>query len=862
MKTYNKIFTDNPFIDELVYFTKTIAVNAVIKDCDKADATETIESLKAGDLYIACRENKVKFDTFVYDYSDLYTILPPAIVAQCVRDNEKIPLEYRDKILQNKISQYISEYVEQNDYYRTFMGLPSIKDTSKDYIYLTKDHLDSIPQLDNPTLPVHLMNNEDLTILFSHGIIDELIEEYPDKKYLQFMGDNAIDVYKARKAVEFQILYIPTVSNSELMERWNSKYEQNRVYTLKTYYSDAYKLYSDYYNNFIMVFIILQTMMDIISEVQEFIARRDIFDTRSIRYLFESYGIPYYAEIPRVYQIAMIKNINTLLKWKASTKNMIDICSLFGFNEVDIFRYYLLRDRRIKLDGDNDDSNDEYQFNYKTIINEYGEEEVVPDNDKNYDLKFVRVPIDEPADNYLKDLTAYEDYDLITSQDEYWDGGEEHQAVKSAILDQEFSWTRTKYISIDTMYELSDLAFDLPYFINLFVDDWLKEEYLYVKIPTIKNNHQFRVADLFIYMMAVSHLYFGFEDNIMPTNRSKVLSILGFNFHVDMNELEQDIFNRSLMKLEDAGADGFDIPQQQIVSFDRLIEMFTTNKDIWKTVSEGMVHADNKRIYDAYKKVYDACYIQDYSTTFFTLQDGTIAETYTDYLREKDYVLYESLLDLKSYADETALRSTIADTLIEIVYVLEEYMDSDEFKYVFAKFPAVSGDYVRSYMLKVVNFFKSYKVHLLDISTVYKAFDKRDNAIKIYEDWITSVKINHSDCIQMIEDISGNVDLYKEDKIALLEKIYFEIERWEFRDLIDKIEIDIKQQIQNIINELKYKDSVIIVENKGEWPFAGIEYEHQKDDKFYTIDSIDAESQNIINDKYKLFDRIKISYED
>ena len=37
MKSYDKIFTDNPFIDELIYFTKIIAVNAVIKDSDKAD---------------------------------------------------------------------------------------------------------------------------------------------------------------------------------------------------------------------------------------------------------------------------------------------------------------------------------------------------------------------------------------------------------------------------------------------------------------------------------------------------------------------------------------------------------------------------------------------------------------------------------------------------------------------------------------------------------------------------------------------------------------------------------------------------------------------------------------------------------
>lgn len=857
MKTYDKIFTDNPFIDELVYYTKTIAVNAIIKDCDKADATETIESLKAADLYIACRENKIKFDKFNYTYEDLYTILPPAIINQCIEDNTKIPNQYRDKILQLKVQNYISNYIEQNDYYRNFMGLPSLADEeSRNFIYLNEDYLTEVPYLNNPKIPIHEMNNEDLTILFSHGIIDKLIEEYPDKTYLKFLGDNAIDIYKARKAMEFQILYIPTVSNNELMDRWNTKYEQNRMYTLKTYYSEAYKLYSDYYNNFIIVFIILQTMMDIISEVQEFIARKDIFDDRSIRYLFESYGIPYYPEIPRVYQISMVKNINTLLKWKASTKNMIDICSLFGFDEVDIFRYYLLRDRRVVLD-------DEYQFHYKTIVDENGEKQVVPDNDKNYELKFVRVPIEENADDYLKDITAYEDYDIITSQDEFWDGKSNHQDVKSTILDQEFSWVRSKYISIDTMYDLSDLAFDLPYFLNIFVDDWLKEDYLYVKIPTLKNNHQFRVADLFVYMMAVTHIYHGFEDKIMDST-SKILSILGFNFHVDMHELANDIYNSSsLLKLkEDMNSAHFDIPYQQITSFERLLQIFTTNKDIWNTVNEGMVHADNKRIYDSYKKVYDACYIQNYTTTFFTLQNGTVVETYTDFLKERDYVLYESLLDLKSYVDETSLQRTISNILIEIVYVLEEYMNSDDFKYVFAKFPAISGDFVRTYMLKVVNFFKSYKVHLLDISTVYKAFDKRDNSIKIYEDWISSIKTNPTDYFNIIEEITGNSNLYKEDKIHLLEKIYFEIERWEFKDFKDSFIFDIKQQINQIINEFLYKDTILINDEHGEFPFAGIEYEHEKDDNFYAIDSIDSEINTMINNKYNIFDRIKIIYED
>ena len=44
-------------------------IEAVIKDCDKADKNESIESLKASDLYIACRENRARFDQFKYDYN-------------------------------------------------------------------------------------------------------------------------------------------------------------------------------------------------------------------------------------------------------------------------------------------------------------------------------------------------------------------------------------------------------------------------------------------------------------------------------------------------------------------------------------------------------------------------------------------------------------------------------------------------------------------------------------------------------------------------------------------------------------------------------------------------------------------------
>ena len=59
-----KVYTDNPFVDELIYYVKQIAPNCIIKNEQRADSCETVESLKAADLYIACCEKRADFNLF------------------------------------------------------------------------------------------------------------------------------------------------------------------------------------------------------------------------------------------------------------------------------------------------------------------------------------------------------------------------------------------------------------------------------------------------------------------------------------------------------------------------------------------------------------------------------------------------------------------------------------------------------------------------------------------------------------------------------------------------------------------------------------------------------------------------------
>ena len=44
----DKTYSDNPFVDELIYYSKILSLNCVIKDEEEALANETKESLHAG----------------------------------------------------------------------------------------------------------------------------------------------------------------------------------------------------------------------------------------------------------------------------------------------------------------------------------------------------------------------------------------------------------------------------------------------------------------------------------------------------------------------------------------------------------------------------------------------------------------------------------------------------------------------------------------------------------------------------------------------------------------------------------------------------------------------------------------------
>lgn len=551
-----------------------------------------------------------------------------------------LPLNERNQIKEeiniDMRTWYPNHHTETNNYYRAFLGLPPMD--SNGYVYedtlvhsydpetgtfkeFGNRFIGQIPDNNYPDIhwkqPIYMFDVYDIGTLQEAGILADYVAACGSTmsstryRYLKYLADEKLDLYTCRRAMNFQLIGIPTSDDAEARRRFIDKYAVNRDYVIRTVYSDAYKFQSDYYNKFIIMFIVVNSMIDMLTDIPDLIINREVFDTRCIRYLFESYGIPFYSEIPIKYLKAMLKNLNILIKYKSSTRNMVDICSLFGFSDVRVFGYYLFKQRNIdgntgeysltdehNISYDLDalyvrDSNGEIKDysgvrysklteyrNYKEdkytrlihVQNEDGtttEKRILNDTadvylrDEKYDefislkdsdyftkikantdpatLRFIKVPIEESLTDYKNDPDYMINYDEIVYQDEgdTWDGGLDHEQLKKDILDYEFNAVKTKYVSVETVTEMTEMAFQVSYFYNMLFDNLYSEEALTVEIPYIKLGHKFKFMDVVCYLFALMYFYNGLEDNIMysPT---QILYVKGYNFDEDLNTILKD----------------------------------------------------------------------------------------------------------------------------------------------------------------------------------------------------------------------------------------------------------------------------------------------------------------------------------
>lgn len=796
-----KVLTDASLIDEIVYEVRQILKGIVVKDQEQADNAETKKSLQEADLYHDIQMGTDLYSNYTYTY-DMFMKIPSMTPDRAIRYARKqlpVPEGIKPQVQQIAREQWLEKYEETNEYYRKIAGLPPLGES---YIYLNEDEYLMIPvESYDISKPVHLCTVSEASLLYSSGVIDHIKERFPEAKYLDHLGERSIDPYIARRTPKFGLLYIPPVDSPEVSNKWRERFEINRVYLLKTIYSEAYHYRSPYYDRFMIMLIIIMTFDDMIVYSPEYIISRDLFDLRTIQYLFEASGVEFFPEIPLKYQKRLIKNLNRLIKYKSSAKCMVDIVSLFGYDNMELFKYYLMKTPNLNEDGT-------YRKD-TTTDPDTGLE--VPDLEANYTLQFLKVPLLGIADDYIQDPLQYVDYDETAANDIWWNGVYTDEYVKHEILKHEFDLHISKYISIDTVYSMAEMQFQMVYFMNMMLYSEVNTDELLVDVPEIASNTQFKLVDLIVMLFALGYMYQGIKDTIVY-DPIQAIAILGFNFETDLAQLSDYVMSEGYT-LEEIGLDKFINPNPiGIRTWDELETVYNNNKQVYDKLVWLMNNANDYDEYCVYRKVYESLYVTKLSFEMFRGYsiNGQEPKTYTEYIRNSNIGLYNVLMNCDMIQKETERQQEISRVINYIVEDIYAYLDKDDFKYVFNSIPTVSMDYIRKYIWNILDFFKSYKVDVIHSNIIYKFDDRLHNKVRVLDKILfhyiynRTDRLSISDCFRMLNNME------KQDVIDIVERICLDITYWKEKHFYDYVWVTDNDHWMSIIASFHWHDHICV----------------------------------------------------
>ena len=783
MNVYDRLETENPLLDEILYNVKLMIKSCILKNEYEADNVETNESKVNGEKYILAYENRCTYIMFDdYEVSDFRNagIINDRFINYYLNNPDEIDNNLKDRLLKARVKRFIDEYEELNPYYRNICGLPPIGEKG---IYLTPEDCKGLNiSEENYNIPIHKVDPSVIKLLKSKGIIDKIIKRYPKKYYLKNIA-KFISPYTARKANNYSLIYVEDEGIEPVLRtRFKDLIEENRPYFIRTMVDDGYRMYNDYYDRFIIMMIAAQTICDMINEIPDYYIRRDIFDIRTCEYFLEANGIKFFSDIPLKYQKKMVKDINILCKYKSTNSNIKEISKIFDQDNIKIYQYYLQKVRR-------KDSNGNF------IIDGSLEDK--------YDLQFIKVPLDNgEVDNYSKSSNNIVDYTSTVSSDKYWAGPYSQYDIKHQILEQDFSIIKSKYLSIDATLSLTELTFQVAYFINMVMYSPIDLDQVTVNIPPIGNC---RIVDAFCYIYALIYLYYERSDDILY-DMSSVLQCRGFNFEADLTELSEYLANKGFT-LEELGVSGFEIPKSGVPSLSQMMNIFINNRNIYDFVQERMYKADSKDEYDCYKKIYDALFITEQNYKNFYIEElGRSANTYTEYLEHKNSSLYSSLMEAKKLYKEDSnneeMKKLIFNKLESATNILSNFGEGLEM--IFYDSPTNTLDVTIGYINKVINFFKSFKVTVLGLQNIY--YLEKDH-IYIIDDINILYIFAKRDHYNIYDDIAYNVFLRRNTTVDIIDH-EFHIPHyvlWDDKELIDKTR-SITTDTVGIIANLNRKD--------------------------------------------------------
>lgn len=422
---------------------------------------------------------------------------------ECLKESSKV-YDYIDEeqvavILQNIRTRITSQYVEKNPYYRIVCGLPDLQDVTP--IYVDSKY----SNICDTTKAIHTMTDSELSALYINGVLTELAEKYPLLMYIPYLH-RRVDIITARDASDFDIIKQGTVEEeSHITDLFFNTYNKNKNIFLHRHANTFYQRTTEYYESLMSMMLVWATRIDVIREIHANIDI-DYYDDYDLATIFQDYSLKIDEGISKDIRADIAKNINLLVRNRGTNavlENLADI-----FNIKNIYNYII---QKLYVNGEptlrcHAVPVSDMQNMSKYLTREYGYITYgkLVENDKTW------------ADKPISTKTTAEIN--VAEADEYI-------STYEKLLNTDFSYIHSKYVSVDNIINMSQMSLDFSLFFNYMLATTNVHQ---VTVNHRLSNAVMTLPQVYAYLCSLLSTKYKFKDNIVA-NGSELQYVLGLH---------------------------------------------------------------------------------------------------------------------------------------------------------------------------------------------------------------------------------------------------------------------------------------------------------------------------------------------
>ena len=711
-------------VDSLYSDAMLMAKSLIVKRQDLADKSETLDSAR----------NYERYKNLLYNSNNLfnYEKLDRDLIFQIVQnkdltekyynDYKTITVQHLEPILNLHKKRYFDDYVELNNYYRTLYGLPDYEDSSN--VYAT-----GIPGV-RDNVPVHLLTNVEIVILQVKGIINELITKYPTKRYLSFLGPNKIDFILAREADHLDILKIAEPKDASIKNIFLSEYYHARKFHMAVVYDKDIFRNTDFYDGMIGLLILTSAIRNTVSTNHLFLDNEELLND-----ILRSYNLyEYFESLPLNQKKKLVQNLDELLMYSGSDRVLIEIGNIFGYSS-NINRYYIIKRHNKDANGD-------------LIFPKLAGGE--PDYENMYRLDFLKVNVSDNRINLSPEYIV--DFNSVVDKDPLWLLDDSYLTKLKA---EEFNLTLSKYVSLESAYDTSNLVYEISYFLNLLIDS---REYTGA-IATTNMHSSLNKSDIFTYIMflfAVMAKRNAYDGNINYA-AADIATLMKYNLDVILADIAA--INTEFGLKINASEFLLNKPKVLITNPDELSSIFEKNTRIYNALLDLMNSTTDYKKYLGYEKLKKLLFVSTNLTKIFMKSTGTHALTYFEMLEDLDMSLANKVNSLTDYEE-------MDDVIQYILEKLQLVFKDSGLQFLFLNTPDMQDRVLKSYFTKMVKLFIASTSDLDSFDIIYMVGGKT-NVVRLFDNITTVSDIYRKDRVTVDENIKMTKSIYIKDEISM-----------------------------------------------------------------------------------------------